>query len=305
MSRIASLRKGSRDASRGFIVVAALWLLAALAALAAGASIYISQSAADIAAFDYETQAEMLESAAMELAGYELSLPATVARPTRGGFTFRLAKSTVAVEYMSEAARLNLNMASRAMIAGLFTSLGAPPEAAMQYADRVAGWRGTPRRGSQDDEIAIYRTAGLNYLPRRAPFNSVDELWLVAGLPPALVERALPFVTVFSGSAEVNVLDAAPEVLAALPGMTPLRLNAFLDARQTMPRDDPQAVLGALGGSMPGVTTRGSDAYRVRMLITLPDGRQSRPEAVISILGAGETQAYRILAWRDEVGTGT
>ena len=43
---------------------------------------------------------------------------------------------------------------------------------------------------------------------------------LVFGLPSFLVERALPFVTVFSGRAETNVLVAAPEVVAAAPGMT-------------------------------------------------------------------------------------
>jgi len=304
MSKIALARKGSRASCKGFIVVAALWLLAALAALAAVASVYVSQSAGALAALDSRTETEMLASAGIELAGYQLSLPATVRRPTHGGFSFNLAKSTVTVEYMSEAARINLNMASRTMIAGLFAALGAQPEAAPQFADRVIGWRSTPRRGEQDEEVALYRAAGLNSLPRRAPFNSVDELWLVAGLPAALIERAMPFVTVYSGIAEVNVLDAAPEVIAALPGMTPLKLGAFLNARQSLLPDNPEFVLSALGEGQAGVTVLGSNAYRIRMHITLPDGRQSRPEGVLLILGAGETQAYRVLAWRDEIDPG-
>jgi general secretion pathway protein K len=304
MIRAGSTVERSGSSDQGFIVVAALWLLAALAALASVASAYMAQSAVALAAFDAATQLEMLSTAGIELAAYELSAPVTVRRPTHGGFSFRLANSKVTVEYMSETARINLNMASRTMITGLFAALGAPPEAARQYADRVVAWRSAPKSNAQDDEDALYRAAGLKYLPRRAPFNSVHELSLVLGLPAAMVERALPFVTVYSGIAEVNVLDAAPEVIAALPGMTPARLEAFLSQRESLPPDNPEFVLGALGGRQIGATVVGGDAYRVRMHITLPDGRQSRPEGIIGILGPGEKEAYRVYAWRDEVDLG-
>jgi general secretion pathway protein K len=241
----------------------------------------------------------MLTTAGIELAAYQLSTPATVRRPTRGRFSFRLAKSNVTVEYLSEAARINLNMAPRAMIAGLFTALGAPPEAADQFADRVVGWRSAPRPNVQDVEDGLYRTAGLGYFPRRGPFNTIDELWLVLGLPAAFVEHALPFVTVYSGIGEINVLDAAPEVIAALPDMTPARLDAFLNDRESLP-PDPELVLGALGGRQVGATIRGSDAYRVRIHITFPSGRQKTSEGVIMISGPADKEAFRVLAWRDE-----
>lgn len=301
MTRAVSTLEGSGSPQHGFIVVAALWLLAALAALASVATAYMAQSAIALTAFDATLQLEMLSTAGIELAAYELSAPVTVRRPTHGGFSFGLANSRVTIEFMSEAARINLNMASRTMIAGLFAALGAPPDSAGQFADRVVAWRSAPRSEVQDAEDGLYQAAGLKYLPRRAPFNSVDELSLVLGLPAGLVERALPLVTVYSGMAEINVLDAAPEVVAALPGMTPARLEAFLDARESLPPDDPEFVLGALGGKQIGATVAGSDAYRVRMHITLPDGRQSRPEGIIMILGPGEKEAYRVLAWRDEI----
>jgi general secretion pathway protein K len=110
---------------------------------------------------------------------------------------------------------------------------------------------------------------------------------------------------VYSGIAEVNVLDAPPEVIAALPGMTPARLEAFLSQRESLPPDNPEFVLGALGGRQVGATVAGSEAYRVRMRITLPNGRESRPEGVIAILGSGEKEAYRVYAWRDEVDPAT
>jgi general secretion pathway protein K len=185
------------------------------------------------------------------------------------------------------------------MFAGLFAALGAKPAAADQFADRVVGWRTRPKPNAQDEEEAIYRAAGLNYLPRRAPFNSVNELWLVLGLPPEIVERALPFVTIYSGLKEINVVDGAPEVIAALPDMTPLRLAEFLKQRASLP-PDPELVLGALGEKPKGATVAASAAYRVRMRITLPDGRRRSAEGVISISGPGGKAAFRVLAWQDE-----
>ncbi|MGG7377505.1 hypothetical protein ACQ7B2_01475, partial [Escherichia coli] len=69
--------------------------------------------------------------------------------------------------------------------------------------------------GSANEEEARYNSAG--YSPRQAPFVHVNELALVVGLPAALVERALPFVTVFNGSPDVDPAIAAPEVIQAMP----------------------------------------------------------------------------------------
>ena len=305
MSDTTPAPEGQNAAERGSIMVAALWLLAALAAVASVASAYIGQSAIALSALDARTQFEMLTTAGVELAAYDLSAPRTVRRPTRASFDFRLANASVTVEYVSESARINLNTASRTTIAGLFAALGAPPEAAGQFAERVVAWRSGSRPGGPDSEQELYRAAGLKYLPRRGPFASVEELSLVLDLPPALVERALPFLTVYSGQAGINVLDAPPEVVAALPEMTPARLEAFLSQRESLPRDDPQFVLGALGGRTVGATLDGSDAYRVRVRVVLPNGRQSMSEGIIALAEPGEKGAYHVYTWRDDIDPGT
>jgi general secretion pathway protein K len=297
----------------GFIMVAALWLLAALATLATVASLYMVQSARGLTAFDTTLQSEMLSRAGVELTAYQLSAPPAAAqagatagqRPTHGSFSFKLANSEVTVRYVSEAARINLNMAPKAMFVGLFTALGAKPEEADQFADRVIGWRSKQKPNAEDQEEALYRAAGLNYLPRRASFDSVDELWLVLGLPPEIVERALPFVTIYSGMAQINALDAAPEVIAALPDMTPARLTEFLNQRDSLPPDQALVVAALGGGNQVGVTVNGSEAYRVRMRITFPDGQRRTSEGVIRITGAGDKEAFAVLAWQDEIDSTT
>jgi general secretion pathway protein K len=287
-------RPSSRD---GFIVVAALWMLAALSTLALVYSAFVAQSAIALRVNDDAVQTEALTTSSLELVAYQLSSPVAERRPTHGAFRFRLGGADVMVEFLSEAARIDLNVAPKGLIAGLFAVLGAPAPAAEQYAERVIGWRTHPKPNVQDDEELLYRTAGLAYSPRRSPFNHIGELWLVLGLPPALVERALPFVTIYSGMPEINVLDAPPEVIAALPGMSPERLNAFLGQRETLTAD-PQLVADALGGDQKGVTTKGSDAIRVRTRVAFDDGRRTTSDIVIL---RGTDDPYRVLSWQSDV----
>jgi general secretion pathway protein K len=297
------LRRSADD--DGFIVVAALWILAALATLALVYSAYVAQSAIALRVNDDAVQTDSMIASSLELVAYQLSSPVAEQRPTHGAFRFRPGRADVAVEFMSEAARIDLNAAPKGLIAGLFAVLGAPPAAAEQYASRVVGWRTPPKPNAQgaqnppdEDEDSIYRTAGLAYSPRRAPFNHVGELWLVQGLPPALVERALPFVTVYSGMAQINVLDAPAEVIAALPGMSPDRLTAFLGQRETLTAD-PQLIADTLGTDQKGITTKGSKAIRVRTHIALDDARHTTSDVVI-LTGSTDTP-YRVLSWQSDI----
>ena len=282
---------GNRD---GFIVVAALWILAALAALASVYSIYVANAASTVGVNDDAFRAEALVSASLELTAYQVTAVRRDDRPSSGHFAFRMNRADVSVDFCSEAARVDLNKASKALLAGLFGGLGAHPEDAEQYADRIIGWRSAPPSGSQNKEESLYQAAGLNYGPRGAPFAHVGELALVLGLPPAMVERAMPYVTVYSGRPEVNVRDAAPEVIAALPGMTPERLNTVLNDRQALT----DTSLRELGPAQSEATVEASKAMRVIVRIKFHSGRSVVSQAVILIDGRNEP--YRVLSWQND-----
>jgi general secretion pathway protein K len=288
-----------RPGSEGFILVAVLWILGALAVLASIYAMYVANAAISVAVNDDTIQSEVLVSASLELAAHRLLGGQPEGRPTRGSFNFRMGRANVAVDFRSEASRIDLNAAPRELLAGFFIALGAHPNDALQYADRIDGWRTTPSSDSQDKEASLYGAAGLGYLPRGAPFAHVGELWLVLGLPPAMVERAMPYVTVFSGREDINVLDAAPQLVAALPGMTPERLNAFLGERAGLPQGSGAAVLTRLGPARAGATTEGSKAVRVMVRINFDNGRRMASEVVILVDGGDEP--FRVLSWRDDV----
>lgn len=283
-----------QPAPDGFIVVAVLWILGLLATLVSIYVIFVINAASAFSVRDDRFRGEGLVSAALELTAYQLATPPEL-RPTRGQFNFRMGQANVAVEFRSEAARIDLNVASKEVLAGLLASLGASSENADDYASRIIGWRTAPAKGD-DSEASRYKAARLKYGPRGARFPHVDELSLVLDLPKPLVERALPFVTVYSGRAEVNVLDAAPEVIAALPGMTRERLNAVLAQRQAT--GDRQSLLALLGPAQKYATLEGSKASRVTVHTDFDDGLRMSSEVVILVFEEGP-DPYSILSWHD------
>jgi general secretion pathway protein K len=319
------LRQIAPSSERGFVIVAVLWILVALSALVAIFSVYLSNSARALGATDIGVQSEAVVSASLELAAYRLLLGDEKERPPQGSFRFRMDNGEAFVTFTSEAARVDLNKASKEMLANLFEVLGAEQKAAEQIGDRIDGWRTKPKAGAANDEEALYLASGLTYSPRQAPFAHVNELSLVLGVSPAIVERALPYLTVFSNSANVDVLLAPPEVIAALPGMTPDVLDNFLKQRPSLPRDQ-KAIAAALGpAGKAAATLPDAKAYRVLTTIRFDNGRRKSIEAVIS-LGSTEgkkdsatgtdnanakakdsakgTEPFKILSWQDEVETG-
>jgi len=282
--------KGSQQ---GFVIVAVLWILIALSALATIFAIYLSSSARAMAIGDTALQNEALVSAGVELAAYQLLLVGEDARPAQGMFHFRMDDADVAVTFTSEAARIDLNFAPKDVLAAFFSGLGAGKDAAMEDAERIVGWRTRPPPGSANDEEARY--AALGYSPRQSLFVHADELALVAGLSPALVDRALPFVTVFNGSAGIDSSIAAPEVVAAFeksarkdPFGAPMRAanSSLADAEPSAPPKSKQPEAK-------------SPCYRVQATIGFSNGRHSASEVVI-VLG-DKAEPYRVLAWQDGV----
>jgi len=286
--------RGNRTA-RGFIVIAVLWILAALSALVLIYLSFVTNTAVVVAASTERVQSDALATAGVELAAYQLTGIGEHGRPSSGTFNARIGGARVYVTFRSEAARIDLNAAPKRLLAGLITGLGGAPANAADYADRIVAWRTAKQAGEDDPETSSYQTAGIAYAPRHAPFPVAEELWLVRGIPPVVIERMLPFVTAFSNMATVHIADAAPQVLAALPDMTPERLQAVL-AQRSDPSADPRSLPAMAGGE--GATLEASKAYRITVAVDFDNGRRSSVEAVILLLDEGD-EPYRVLSWRN------
>jgi general secretion pathway protein K len=296
---MCSNQRVNANTEQGFVIVAVLWVLAALATLASVYSIYVSNTAAASHVSEDRIRASALAIAGVELTAYRLESKPAAERPSSDAFAFRVGRSTVAVRLVSEGARIDLNAAPKDLLIGLFEKIGGDSEMAPYYADRVIGWRQKGDVAGQNDEAARYRAAGLEYSPRQAPFPSVLELSLVLGVPEKTVRRVLPFVTVFSGRSEIDAINAAPEVIEALPGITPDSATDFLDQRAADP-DGGTALLDRLGSARSRVTSEKSKAVRIFVQADLGDGRVFATETVILLTENGD-EPYRTLYWNDQL----
>jgi general secretion pathway protein K len=289
----------SRTDDHGFIIVAVLWILAALATLAMIYSLYARTMAVNFPAHNERLQAQALAQSGVELAAYQLTAQPNQ-QPLQGDFSFRQGSAVIAVKFRCENSFIDLNFAPEAMLARLFVSFGVQPEDAQAYADRIIAWRTPLRAGTSDSETALYEAVGKDYGPRHGPFQSKNELGSVASVPPALVDSVLPYVTVYSGGAQVNVFAAPSRVLAALPGLTAEGLAVLLTMRGNGPQD---VIRAQLGTALAYVTLNPSRANRVTVDVRQPSGRRTRAEAVIFPLPQ-DSEPYRVLSWRDDVPLG-
>jgi general secretion pathway protein K len=287
------------SSEHGFVIVAVLWILLALSMLAIIFSTYLSGSARALSANDTALQAEALVSASLELTTYQLLLADDNARPSHGSFHFRMDDADIVVAFKSEAARIDLNFASNEVLANLFTVLGAGKAAALEDANRIIGWRTRPVGGAPNAEESLYAAAGLGYSPRQSLFTHVDELALVVSLPPALVERALPFLTVFNGSSGVDSQIATPEVIAALSGKTPAGPDDALGQRPSLSNDTPASAAASPGSTQGNATAAKSASYRIEATVNFNNGRRTASEVVITL--GDEAEPYRVLSWQDDV----
>ena len=284
-----------RKASRGFIVVAVLWMLAALATLAAIYALYVNVTAFALVDYDDRLEAQGPAMAGVELAVYELTASVR-GQPSQGRFDFKLGRADVAVDFRSENGRVDLNFAPKELLIGLFTALGANRGDAEGYAERIIRWRTPPTSATGNNE-ELFASADRPSTARRAPFQHVNEIGLVQGLPADLIDRALPYLTVYSGQGEINVFSAPPEVLTALPGVTPERVQVVLSQREGASQDILKAQFGMAAQYVtvqPGRTNRVTVAVR--------SGNLRLQSEVVVILLEGGTEPFRVLSWRDRIG---
>ncbi|HTV33380.1 MAG TPA: type II secretion system protein GspK [Methylocella sp.] len=282
--------------SEGFVLVAVLWILASLASLALVYAVYVGNTAMAARLYDQRIKAEALITAGIELAAYRLIGYDDSTRPSSGRFTFALGSDQIDVDFQSEGARLDLNQAPDTSLAGLFVALGVKPDAAKSFAEHIVAWRTKVPPGGQNPEAAAYKAAGLAYQPRAAPFQSTAELRLVLGLPPEIVEAALPFVTVFNGRPEIDANEAPPQVLAALPNVTAVMVDEIISQRDPQ---NPQIVKNLLGTAAANVALGGRKAARVAVHVTFDSRRKVNADVVILIEESGQ-EPYRVLSWQDD-----
>jgi general secretion pathway protein K len=203
----------------------------------------------------------------------------------------------VVVTVRDEAARIDLNRAPPALLAGIFRQVGVSADNATIYAARIVDWRDAddkvdPAGGA---ERGAYRAAGRIDGPRNGPFLHVAELVLVFGIPQRIAAAVAPYVTVASGRDKINPMFADPPVLLAIPGVAEDRVRDFIDQRRR-PGATFEALVARLGKVEDFVTEENGIAVRFEGRVQLGPNNERRYEAIVGVV-ENDAEPYRILAW--------
>jgi type II secretory pathway component PulK len=127
--------------------------------------------------------------------------------------------------------KLNINSLSENDIRNFFSFLLSDYTKATQLSQTIMDWRDAdsiPRPSGAERDA--YIKAEMLALPTNAPFGALDELHNVMGMTPEIYAVSEPYLTTH-GATAVNLNDAPVPVLRALPGMTDATLNTILQMR--------------------------------------------------------------------------
>lgn len=236
----------------GFALVAALWLIVAVGVLIAEFGLQSRVRRLSTINAVAEARARAAASAGVEHAVARLWKLAEEAERPQGHSAFarwnridRLLADLDSVALASDAhyrvrasdvgRRLSLNAASSAELRRLFTAAGVDRHAAEIAAQSILDWRDADDlhrlHGAEWEDHYRHLTPPVR--PRNGEFRSVGELRRVRGIG-GIYERIAPFLTVL-GDGRVNLNAAPPQVLAALPGLTPEAVDLILSRRSLAP----------------------------------------------------------------------
>ena len=296
---------------RGVVLITVLWIMVGLSLLALTLAATVRTEATLARASGEAEQAYFFARGALEAVLYRLAYPHPDREkhqalfPYAGGMNhYRLSsrKLRCHLALMDEAGRLDLNAAAPETLERLLRIVGAGPFQAESLAAAVAAWR-TPGAGLEAPGA------------RGQPFRFVEELLQVPGMERELLygrprrqrdgrtvfQRGLmDFLTVYTATGRVNVNYAAPEVLAALPGMDWEQARSLVDARARRLLESSDLSRLAPAEALPFLTTQPSDTFSLVATAWLEGSATRRSLRVVARREARSRLGHQRLVWYDQ-----
>ncbi len=275
---------------RGVVLVAVLWMIALLSALAMAASTSLRSFAGLLAIDRDRVQAEALIGAGVEVGGdLLLKYNRRPLLPVETRFSLRSGEGRVRMS--DELGRIDINKAPVETLTSLFAGLGV--EDAGTVARAIVRWRDPTDASPAPKPAQKPETAETRCFEQT--FSNVDQLAQIPAVPAEYAALVAPFVTVF-GEETVNAATASAEVLRLLPQMTEARVERLLEARATA-RLDAAEIEQILGPAARYAKSAGHNVARLEIAVALADGFSSVAEAIIVALPK-DSEPFRVLAFR-------
>ncbi|WP_375056548.1 general secretion pathway protein GspK [Zobellella sp. DQSA1] len=276
---------------RGIALVSVLWVLILLTLLATGLSLNSRSQAQQSSNIIHAAQARHAADAGMHLAMLALAQPQDRQPWLADGspYLLRLDDIDIRVAIFNESGRIDLNAAGPELLDGLLATTGLDDGQRARLVDAIMDWRdGDDLRRLHGAEYDDYIAAGLDYGPRNAPFQTVDEVLRVLGMTPEIYRRIRHSLTIRNPRNSINPLYAPRQVLLSLPGTDEATVDQFIeDRRRSHENGQPPPATSMfprpfLSGGSPGVNytiyteARMNTVYRSHLTASL-NSRRGQP----------------------------
>lgn len=241
-------------------------------------------------------QAQYAAEGGIALAVAKLLTPSAAAWRTDGAVQqWQIGNAEVRVAIYDEAGRIDLNYASAQLLDNLLEATGVEADERMLLVDAIMDWRDGDNfrrlNGAEDDD---YSAAGLPYGAKDSRFDAVDELGLVMGLRPEILQAIRPALTVYSRQAGVNPAVASALVLQALSSGNSDAVDAYIEQRRAGVGGPMNAAPEFIDRGM--VSTARGSIYTIHVESRVDETIVARVAATVA-LSSGRAP-YTILSWR-------
>lgn len=232
----------------GLALVIVLWILTLLTLMAGSFAKTMRRETAVSTAVKINAQAQALAETGISLAQFMLNQPEEQGRWRGDGTVYRLVRpdGEMRIRILSESGKVDINSASELQLAAILNSVIDENSQQERMLNAILDWRDadddTRTHGAEKSQ---YRRAGLKYAPSNFAFQSVEELQLVLGMNEAIYYRIEPWITIYSGSDEVNIDEAPSELLRVIASemkrrnisddLIQQRLQARMDDQEPLP----------------------------------------------------------------------
>jgi general secretion pathway protein K len=208
-----------RPRERGFVLVAALWMLILLSVLAASYSSSTRTNLALARNIVGGAEAEALADAGLNrvVAGLLAPLDPPVLRADGTPYVWVFDTGEVRFTIEDEGAKVDINAASRTLLAALLQAVGLGFKEADALALVIVRYRGdTPTDATAPSSEPVDEDTDAEPEPQPLPFTLIEELLQVPGMTGDVYARIAPLITVHTGLEQPEESVALPEVRMAI-----------------------------------------------------------------------------------------
>jgi general secretion pathway protein K len=210
----------SPSRERGAILVIVLWAIAMMTVVIAALGTNVRTSTGLAVSETRRLKTEMLLEGGIDIAAAALIASGDQILRLSDGHSAQvdLGRGNIMTMAIRDAGGLiDINRAEDAVMAGLIAHVTGSSETGKTMAQQIAQARSAAAGAADDSQPPAFITA--------------KQLYNIGGIDPKAVAAILPFVGIYSKEGHINLAAAPDEVIASIPGITPLQIDTIAAAR--------------------------------------------------------------------------